>query len=82
MFLLQAIFRPVDVVQPDLTYFCEALLVSHCFSEAQELGYIISRFMKQLKQQVRSTKNVSIISQLTNHVTSPIFLCHKVTTII
>ncbi len=46
------------MVQPDLTYLSEALLVSHCFSEAEELGYAISRFMKQLKQQVRSSSVV------------------------
>ena len=52
LYIPQSNFRPVSVLQPDLTYLCEALLVSHCFSEAHELGYIISRFMKQLQQQV------------------------------
>lgn len=40
------------MVQPELSYLSEALLVSHGFSTAQELGSVLSGFVQQLKYQV------------------------------
>ena len=50
--ILQSNLRGVGVVHPELSYLCEALLVSHCFTEAHELGYVLAKFIKQLKHQV------------------------------
>lgn len=56
---LQSNFRPVEVLEPSWTYLCEALLVSHGFSAAQDLAPIISHFLHHLRHQVHTTHSHS-----------------------